>query len=94
MRRCIIEKLHYERMPVERLLDDAALHSCSSSVDDAHFAKTGSVSLGQVLCDDRGDITRCERVQVEHSVDRNPDRVLILHVTARPVSRNERSPRS
>jgi hypothetical protein len=79
MRRRIIKKLQYQRMPFEGLLHDSALYACTAAMDDSHFAKAGGVSLIQVLCDHRRDIAGREGVKIEGALDWNTERVLILH---------------
>jgi hypothetical protein len=90
MRRLIVKKLQHERVPLQRLLHDAALHSRAPAVNQANVAQPGGVCFIQVLFDDRRDVARCEGVQVEGPFDGNPQRlalsgaegVLILHCQA------------
>jgi hypothetical protein len=79
MRRRIVKKLHDERMPFERLLHDAALHAAAAPVNEPYLAQAGGVCLVDVLLDDRRDIGRRKRVEIERAFDRNPQRVSILH---------------
>jgi hypothetical protein len=87
MRRWIVKKFHYERVPFERLLHDAPLHSCPPAMDEPYLAQAGGVGFIQVLFDDRRDVARREGVEVEGSFDGDPQRpalsgaegVLILH---------------
>jgi hypothetical protein len=87
MRCRIVEKLNHERMPLERLLHDAALDADTAAVYEPHFAQTGGMGFGDVLFDDRRDIARREGMQIDHAFYRNGDRVLILHVPGRYVRR-------
>lgn len=94
MRCRIVKKFQHQWMPFQSLLHDAALYSDPAAVDKPHFVQAGSVSLGQVLFDYRRNVTGREGVKVEQPVDRNPKRVLILHVRAGRVLRSRRSLRS
>lgn len=83
----IVGKFQHQRVPVEYLLDDAALHPAAATVDDSHFDEPGGVCLIDVLFDYGRDVSRGERVQVEGALDRYAERlalseaegVLILH---------------
>lgn len=55
----------------ERLLDDATLYALAAAVNQSDLAQSGRMRRADVLFDDRGDIARRERVQVEGSLDRN-----------------------
>ncbi len=73
-------------MPLEGLLDDAALDAPAPAMDEPHLAQAGGVCFIQVLFDDRGDIARGEGVQIEDTFDGDPqgpalsaEGVLILH---------------
>ena len=79
MRRRIVEKLHYQRVPLEHSLDDAALHPHAASMDQPDLAESGGVRFVEVLCDNRRDISRGEGVEVEGPFNGDPERVLILH---------------
>jgi hypothetical protein len=67
-----IPELLDQRMPLERLLDDGALDAATAPVDQAHLAEPSGVSGCDVLLDDRADVARRERMQIEHVLDRNP----------------------
>ena len=60
-----VPELLDQRMPIERLLDDAALHALAAPVDQAHLAEARFVGGGDVLIDDRLDIAWGEGVEVE-----------------------------
>ena len=87
MRRRIVEKLNHKGMPLERLLHDAALHARAAAVNEPQLAQTRGMRLGHVLFDDRTDISRRERVQIDRGFDwktvravfRAVEWVLILH---------------
>lgn len=72
-----VPELLDERMSIERLLHDPALHAFAASVNEPHFAKPRFVRGGDVVGDDRRNVARREGVEVERILDRNP------HVTAR-----------
>jgi hypothetical protein len=75
----VVEKLQHERVPVEDLLDDPALHASSATVNEPHFTQSYSVSLVEVLFHDRRNIARWEGVKIELAFDGDAQRVLILH---------------
>src|SRR5439155_24829607 len=60
-------------MTIERGLHDPAPHAAAASVDDAHLVESGSRSGLDVLGDDRGDVARRERVQIDLALDRQVD---------------------
>ena len=94
MRSCIIKKFHHKGMTFEGLLHNAALHSNPTAVDEPHFVQAGGVRFGHVLLNHGRDVSWREGVQIEQTVDRNPKRVLILHVRNRPAWRIRRLLRS
>ena len=71
MRRRIVKKLQHERMPLQGLLDDAALHACPAAVDEPHLAQAGGVCFVQILFDDGRDVARREGMKVEGAFDGN-----------------------
>jgi hypothetical protein len=79
MRRRIVKKFQHERVPVERLLHDSALHPGATPMDEPHFAQSFGMCLVDVLFDDRGNVSRREGVEVELALDGDSQRVLILH---------------
>lgn len=82
MRRLIVKKLQYQGVPLQDLLHDAALHSCTAAMDESNLVETGGVSLVQILFDHRRDVARGKGVKVDDAFDRDPERVLILHSQA------------
>ena len=58
-------------MPLECLLNDAALYALPAAMDQPNFTETGRMRGGNVLVDDRRNIAWCERVQVEAGFDRD-----------------------
>ena len=64
-----VPEFHDERMLLERVLDDAALHAFTASVNQAHFAQTRLMRGADVLLDDRRNITRRERVEIDRAFD-------------------------
>ena len=64
-------------MALECGLDDAPLDAFAASVDQAHFSEAGFVGFADVLLNNRRDVTRCERVQINLILDRDP--VLVPH---------------
>src|SRR5262245_8438620 len=71
MRLGSVPELGDERMPFERLLDDATLDAAAASVDQADLAKPCFPRGGDVLVDARLDVLRLKGVQVERGFDRN-----------------------
>ena len=71
MRVGIVPELLDERMTLERSLDDAALNPASAAVNEPHFSKPCLRGGGHILLDDRRNIRRRERVQVELALDWN-----------------------
>src|SRR6185369_11315562 len=59
-----------ERVPLERLLHDAALDSLAAAVNEAHFAQSTLPSRVDVLLDDRLDVAWRERVKIKAVFDR------------------------
>ena len=79
MRRRIVKKHQYHRVPLQALLDEASLHSRPAAMDEPHHVQPGRVSIVQVLFHDRRDVAGREGMQVELAFDGTPKRVLILH---------------
>ena len=65
-----VPELLDQRMPIERLLDDAALHARAAAMDQAHLAKASFVGGGDVFIDNRRDVPGSEGVEVEEMFDR------------------------
>ncbi|HMF96115.1 MAG TPA: hypothetical protein VKE96_17550 [Vicinamibacterales bacterium] len=61
-------------MAIERRLDDAALDTAAASMNDAHFREAGGHGCVDIVGDDRGNVARCERVQIDLALDRKVDR--------------------
>lgn len=66
-----IPELDDERMTIECLLHDPALHAFSASVNKTHFTEACLMRRGHVLGDDGGNVARCECVEIERVFDRN-----------------------
>ena len=58
-------------MPIEGCLDNAALHTASPSVNEPHFRESCRGRRGHVLVDDRRNVSRRKRMEIEFSLDRN-----------------------
>jgi hypothetical protein len=58
-----------ERMIPQDLLDTHALDADPSSMNESDFPQTGLMRRAHVLVDDRRDVPRQERVQVERVFD-------------------------
>ena len=61
-------------MPVEHLLDDAALNARSTAVNQTDLAAATGVGGPDVLVHDRTDVPGSEGVEVETVLDRDLDR--------------------
>lgn len=68
---CRVPEFADERMACERLLHDAALHALPATVNQTDLVKPGGVGGGHIFLDDRGDIARGKRVEIERAVDRD-----------------------
>ena len=79
MGRGIVKKFQHQWMPLEYLLDDTALHSAAAAVYETHFGEPGGVRFVDVLFDDGRNVSRSERMEVKGPLDRDAERVLILH---------------
>ena len=66
-----VPELRDQRMPLERLLHDPALDPLAASVYKADFAQARCMGRIHVLFDDRLDIPRRERVQIQVIFNRN-----------------------
>ena len=60
-----IPELHDERMVLKRLLDDPALNALAAPVNQTHLAQASFVSGADVLDDDRCNVARRERVEID-----------------------------
>ena len=69
-----IPELGDQRMPFERLLDDAALNAAAASMNEADLAEAALPGRVHVRLDDRFDVARLERVEVERILDRDAAR--------------------
>lgn len=85
VRRRVVPELDDERMPVERLLHDRPLHAAAAAMDEADLSKSRCVRRVDVLLDDRRNIARCKRVQIELRLDRHALDIIWLvdHAPAR-----------
>ena len=64
-------------MPAQQGLDGGALHSDPPTVDQPDFPQSAFVSRPQVLVDDRPNVPRGERVQIERVLDGNAHRLVV-----------------
>jgi hypothetical protein len=81
----VVFEFHHQRMPFQRLLNDAALDALAAAVNQPHHAKPRSVSFVQVFLDDRWDVAWSEGVKVEFRFDRDLMRLVVrcLHFSLR-----------
>lgn len=66
-----VPELLDERMPFERLLDDAALDTLAAAVNQSNLAKACLVRDSEVFGDNRGDVPGGERMQIQRALDRD-----------------------
>ena len=66
-----VPELGHQWMPLERLLDDAALHTLAAPVDQPYQAKLGRMRRGHVLIHHRGDVPRGKRMEIDDVFYRN-----------------------
>ena len=73
--RCgVVPEFDDVRMAFQGRLHDPTLDAASPSVDETHFAQAGRRGGVHELGDDRPDVRRRERVQVELALDWDADR--------------------
>src|SRR5258706_15957815 len=77
MRCCVIVERLDVWMTIENRLNDPALHATPASVNDANLAKPRADGRLDVSLDDRRDVARRERVQVDVILD--GDAVRLVH---------------
>ena len=76
----------------EHLLHARPLHAAPAAVDQPHLVEAGLLGGLEVRLDDRGNLARCERMQVERVLDRNDDRLVAGARHARRPRRESRPP--
>jgi len=62
---------------VERGLNQAALHAAAAAVHDPHFVESLLRRCVDVVADDRRDVARSERVQIELVLDGNSHDIVV-----------------
>lgn len=77
-------------MPPEERVDNGSLDALAPAVDQAHLAEAETDGLLQVLVDDRRDVPRGERVEIERILDRNDDRVRLAGLVRSTLSHSGR----
>lgn len=80
MGRGVVKNFQHQRVAVEGLLDDASLHAPAAAMDETDLGEPGGVRLVDVLFDHGWNVPRRKGVEVEAALDRDAERVLILHV--------------
>jgi hypothetical protein len=66
-----------QRMPREDGLHDLPLHPDPAAVDQPYLDEAPGLGGFQIVGDDRGDVPRRERVQVQRILDRDADGLLV-----------------
>lgn len=69
MRFTIVKKFQHERMLRESAMHDSALDAAASAVNEPDVTQAVGVRLCQIFADERGDVLRRERVEVERWLD-------------------------
>jgi hypothetical protein len=69
----VVPKLDDAWMAIESGLYDAALNAASAAVDEPNLSKARIGSRVDVFLDDRGDIARRERVEIDFGLDGDSD---------------------
>ena len=77
MRLSRVPELFDQRMPLECLLDDPALHARAAAVNQSHFPKAGAMRGRDVFVDHRRHVSRGERMEIQRALDRD----VVRHVT-------------
>jgi hypothetical protein len=76
MRVLVVPELNDLLVPIERGLDDAPLDAAAASVHQTDLAQTGRRRGVDVLGDNRGNVARGERVEIDLAFDRNAHRII------------------
>ena len=63
-------------MPGQERVHDRALDADAASVDQPDLAEPALPRSRQILLDDRHDVARRERVQIQRVLDRDPNRFI------------------
>jgi len=71
MRVRIVEKLHHERVLIERVLHDAALDTDPASMNQTDLAQARGVRRADVFVHHRSNVARQEGVKIEARFDRD-----------------------
>ncbi len=67
------DEASYKRMPGQHRPDQPPLHSHPAAMHQPYFPPAAGVRRPQVLVDNRGNLSGCERMQIEHVFDRPHD---------------------
>ena len=71
----VVAELQHQRVLLEHLLDDGPLNALAAAVDQPKLCQAGLMSGTHVLFDDRWNVARRERVQIELAFNRNANGV-------------------
>src|SRR2546421_9142205 len=71
----IVPEFRHATMTIERRLDDPTLHTSTATVHQTHLTEASAGGRFDVFIDDRRNISRSKRVQIEFAFDRNLDRI-------------------
>jgi hypothetical protein len=75
MRPRIVPELDHLRMAIEQRLHLTALDAAATAVDDSHLPEAGARRGTHVFIDDRCDIARGERMEIDLRLDRQVMRI-------------------
>ena len=69
------------RMTIEDRMHDSPESACALAVDDSDLGDASFQAFFQVIRDQIIDVARRKRVQVERSINRNLDRIVVVHTS-------------
>lgn len=82
----VVPELRDERVSVQDLLHDSPLDPAAPAVDQAYLPEAGLGRHRDVFVDDRGDLARMERMQVERILERDAVRHACWYVAVTVVA--------
>ena len=63
-------------MLFQQCANDIALHAFAFAVDQAHFVKSGSLTLGEIFFDHTGNVFGLKRMEIEVILNGKNDRII------------------
>ena len=83
MRARVVAEIDDERVGTQHLMDAGPLHADAAAMHESHFTQAAGVGGLEIGLDDRGHVTRRERVEIELVVDRHVVRGVVFVVHGR-----------